>query len=294
MEGIILKGIGGFYYVESADGVFECKARGLFRKEGVTPLAGDRVEFTKLDDEDGSIDRILERKNSLVRPAVANLDRLFIVTSVCDPFPNFFVIDKTIAFAEDKGIEPILVITKTDISSADEIYNIYKDCGFPVIVFSSVTGQGSEEVKALLKGKISAFTGNSGVGKSSLLNCIFPNLSLPTGETSKKLGRGRHTTRFVELYKLVDGYVADTPGFSAFEFDKNKIEIIEKENLQFCFREFKDYLGKCKFASDCSHTCEKGCAVIDAVNIGKINSSRHKSYIQMYDEVKNIPKWQLK
>ena len=294
MEGIILKGIGGFYYVESADGIFECKARGLFRKEGITPLAGDRVEFTKLDDEDGSIDKILERKNFLVRPAVANLDRLFIVTSVCDPAPNFFVIDKTIAFAEDKGIEPVLVITKTDIASADEVYNIYKDCGFPVVVFSSVTGQGAEEVKELLKSKISAFTGNSGVGKSSLLNCIFPQLSLSTGETSKKLGRGRHTTRYVELYKLLDGYVADTPGFSAFEFDKNKIDIIEKENLQFCFREFKDYLGKCKFISDCSHTCEKGCAVIDAVNAGKINESRHKSYIQMYDEVKNIQKWQLK
>jgi len=292
MEGIILKGIGGFYYVESADGIFECKARGLFRKEGITPLAGDRVEFTKIDDEDGSIDRILERKNFLVRPAVANLDRLFIVTSVCDPAPNYFIIDKTIAAAEDKDIEPVLIITKTDMQDPSEIYDIYKDCGFPVVIFSAVTGNGADEVKELLKGKISAFTGNSGVGKSSLLNCIFPELSLPTGEISKKLGRGRHTTRFVELYKLSDGYVADTPGFSAFELDR--FDIIEKENLQFCFREFKEYLGTCKFTSSCSHTCEKGCAVIEAVNQGKISSSRHKSYVQMYDEVKDIAKWQLK
>lgn len=292
MEGIILKGIGGFYYVESANGIYECKARGLFRKQGITPLAGDKVEFTPIDDQKGSIDKIFPRKNFLTRPAVSNLDRLFIVVSVSDPAPNYFIIDKTIAAAENKEIEPVIVITKTDIENPDEIYNIYKSVGFPVVLFSAVSGIGSEEILKLLENKVSAFTGNSGVGKSSLLNRIFPSLDLATGETSKKLGRGRHTTRQVELYNLANGYVADTPGFSAFEFER--FEIIEKENLQYCFREFSDYIGNCKFISDCSHTCEKGCAVIEAVENGKINLSRHKSYIQMYDEVKNISKWQLK
>lgn len=293
MTGLIIKGIGGFYYVESAGQVFECKARGLFRKEGITPLPGDTAEFTQISESEGNIEKICERKNNLIRPAVANIDRLFVVVSVRDPSPNALVIDRTIAASEKNNIEPVVIITKSDIGDTDELYNIYKSTGIITVVFSSVTEEGKDEVRKLLNGKISAFTGNSGVGKSSIINCVYPSFNLSTGEISYKLGRGRHTTRQVELYKLPEGgYVADTPGFSSFDSIKNVP--IMKDELQFCFREFAPFIDKCKFTSDCSHTCEKGCAVIEAVKNGLISESRHKSYIQMYDEVKNIEPWQLK
>lgn len=292
MEGLIRKGIGGFYYVEAAGTLYECKARGVFRKEGVKPLSGDRVEITTQPDRTGSIDRIYPRRNMLVRPPVANIDQLFFVTSVCDPAPNCRIIDKTIAVAEDKEIEPVLVITKTDIEDGAWLAEIYRLAGIRVIPFSAVSGEGVEEVRALLQGKISAFTGNSGVGKSSLLNCVYPDFSLPTGEISRKLGRGRHTTREVDLLKLPDGgYVADTPGFSSIDIEK--WVRIRKENLPFCFREFLPYLKDCKFTS-CSHTCEKGCAVLQAVKDGKIHPSRHESYCAMYAEVKDLADWQMK
>jgi len=291
-QGLIVKGIGGFYYVEVADTIYECKARGIFRKDGITPFVGDHVTISIAQNHACTIEKILPRRNFLVRPPVSNIDQLFIVTSVCDPAPNPLIIDKTIAAAEDKEIEPIVILSKSDLQRCDWLQEIYRMAGIPVLPISSVTGEGAEEVKRMLAGKISAFTGNSGVGKSSLLNCIDEKFHLQTGETSKKLGRGKHTTRQVELLKLdCGGYVADTPGFSSIDIER--YDMVRKENLQFCFREFEPYRNQCKFQS-CSHTCEKGCAVLQAVNDGKIHKSRHESYVSMYNDVKNIKEWQTK
>ena len=291
INGIITKITGGFYYVEAADTTYECKARGVFRKRGCTPLVGDRVVID-VPENDGfaSVDSIEERKNSLIRPALANLDVLVIVSSVVEPNLNTYIIDKMISAAVDKNIEPVVVISKTDLKDCDEYIDIYNKAGIKTIEYSSVTGKGVDEIKEVLKGKLSAFSGNSGVGKSTLLNALFPQLELKTGEISDKLGRGRHTTRTVELFKCFGGYVADTPGFSTVDLDR--YELIKKENLQFCFPEFSDYIGQCKFTS-CSHTCEKGCAVLEAVANGDISESRHESYCRMYEEVKDIKDWQL-
>ena len=292
MEGLIRKGVGGFYYVEAAGALYECKARGIFRKEGVIPLAGDWVDISLKPDGTGSIDRIHPRLNALVRPPVANIDRLLIVASLCDPAPNRLVIDKMIASAEDKEIDPILVISKTDLADAGELEAVYRMAGIRTVRFSSVSGEGAEVLRDLLANGVSAFTGNSGAGKSSLLNRLFPAFDLPTGEISRKLGRGRHTTREVELLPLpTGGYVVDTPGFSS--LDVEQIARIRKENLPFCFREFLPYLGQCRFSS-CAHLCEKGCAVLAAVQEGKIHPSRHESYRLMYKELKNIEERQYK
>ncbi len=290
MHGLILKGIGGFYYIEKDGEIYCCKARGIFRKEKIIPLVGDLVEFTPgIGESEGSIDAILQRKNMLKRPAVANIDKLFVVVSTVDPFPKTMIIDKTIAVAEIKGIEPMIVITKTDLEKNDEIIKLYRDIGFKVFTISPKDLSLADEIKAELNGCICAFTGNSGVGKSTLLNAIFSDLSLQTGETSKKLGRGKHTTRHVELYSVgVNSYVADTPGFSNIELEKYDIE--SSVEVVYGFREFKEYLGQCKFNS-CTHTCEKGCAVINAVNCGKIDNSRHRSYIAMYNELKGVKQW---
>ncbi len=290
--GLIRKGIGGFYYVETEQGVLTCKARGKFRKERVSPYAGDKVRVSLEGEGTGTLEEIFPRKNFLVRPPLANLDQLFVISSVREPFPDALVIDKTIAAAELCGIQPVVVFTKTDLDSGGDLKKVYDLAGIPCVVVSSVTGQGVEEVRGLLRGKVSAFTGNSGVGKSSLLNALFPEFQLKTGEISQKLGRGRHTTREVELYKLKDGgYVADTPGFST--FDVERYRLTDKEQLAQVFREFAPYLGECQFAS-CSHTCEKGCAVLWAVKEGKIAKSRHESYVTMYQEIKDVKFWQQK
>lgn len=290
-QGRILKGIGGFYYVEAEETIYECKARGVFRKRGTTPLAGDWVQIC-IDNDTGTIEEIFPRKNMLVRPPCANIDQMFLVTSICNPSPNLLVLDKMIAVAEDQEMEPILVISKTDLQSADELEQIYQKAGIQVITVSSVSGQGIAQIKMLLKDKISVFTGNSGVGKSSLLNCISPEFRLETGIISSKLGRGKHTTRQVELLKLpCGGYVADTPGFST--MDMERYNIVKKEHLQYCFREMKPYITQCKFSS-CSHTCEKGCAVLRAVEQGEITQSRHNSYTAMYEQVKDKKEWERK
>lgn len=290
-QGRILKGIGGFYYVEAEQTIYECKARGVFRKRGTTPLAGDWVQIC-IDNNTGTIEEIFPRKNMLVRPPCANIDQMFLVTSVCDPSPNLLVLDKMIAVAEDQEMEPILVISKTDLQSPHELENIYRKVGIQVIEVSSVSGQGIAQIKTLLKDKISVFTGNSGVGKSSLLNCISPEFRQETGIISSKLGRGKHTTRQVELLKLpCGGYVADTPGFST--MDMERYNIVKKEHLQYCFREMKPYITQCKFSS-CSHTCEKGCAVLRAVEQGEITQSRHNSYTAMYEQVKDKKEWERK
>ncbi|WP_195199681.1 ribosome small subunit-dependent GTPase A [Faecalispora jeddahensis] len=291
-RGLLRKGIGGFYYVEAADTIYEAKARGIFRKRGITPLAGDIVDISIEEDGTCTIEEIGERKNSLVRPPVANLDQLFLVVSVLHPSPNLLVLDKMLAGAEEKGISPVIVFSKTDLEDCGEYLEIYQKTGIPVLTVSSVTGDGVDGVRELLQGKLSAFSGNSGVGKSSLLNRLDEQLSLPTAEISQKLGRGRHTTRQVELLKLgPDTYVADTPGFSS--VDMIQTELIRKENLAHDFREFAPYLDQCRFPS-CSHTKEKGCAVLAALQEGKIAPSRHQSYVSMYDEIKNIKEWELK
>ena len=287
--GLILKGIGGFYYVKAGDTVYECKARGVFRRNAITPLVGDHVKLLIEENQSPVIAEILPRKNSLIRPPMANLDQLVLVAATCDPAPSTLVIDKIIAAAEDKGISPILVISKIDLEQAQWLRDIYEPIGFPVVLVSSATGEGVQQVKELLRGKITAFTGNSGVGKSSLLNQIDRRFCLETGEISRKLGRGRHTTRQVELFPLEGGgYVADTPGFSAIQMER--YDVVHKEQLPYCFREFEPFLDQCRFPS-CSHTCEKGCAVLEAVREGKISRSRHESYVALYQEVKDWKEW---
>lgn len=287
-KGIITKGIGGFYYVEVANAIYECKARGVFRKNRITPLVGDYVEISVNDNAENTIDKILDRRNSLIRPPVSNIDNLLIVVSTVEPKPNFLVIDKLIAISEHKNIEPYIIVSKTDLSSYTEIVEIYKNSGISIIVLDNEDS--FEKVKVVMKDKISAFTGNSGVGKTTLLNKLDSSLNLSTGAISDKLGRGRHTTRQAQLFRICDGYVIDTPGFSSLDFEK--VEIIKKDELSYCFREFKEYLGTCKFTS-CAHVNDKGCSICQAVNDGKISASRHNSYIQMYNQAKEIKEWEL-
>lgn len=289
-NGIIIKGIGGFYYVEAAGQIFECKARGSFRKQRITPLAGDSVTITVRDGKENTIDSVCERKNFLLRPPVANVDTLVIVSSVREPVPSMLVIDRLTAISVDKGIKPCIVFSKADLGDTSELEAIYKTAGISVCSVCCKTGEGIDTVRSMLGSGITVFTGNSGVGKSSLLNCLDPRFSLATGEISDKLGRGRHTTREVTLYKVGEGYVADTPGFSSLDIENG--EVIVKDNLPFCFPEFFEYLGSCRF-STCTHTVDKGCRIIEAVEQGRIHKSRHQSYIQLYNEVKDIKDWQL-
>ncbi len=290
-DGIIIKGIGGFYYVEAADEIYECKARGIFRKSGLKPLAGDKVQISINDKAENTIDVIYDRKNFLERPPVANVDKLFIVSSVCEPKPVLLIIDRLTALAVTKNIEPIIVFTKTDLEDASEYIEIYNKAGIKAFSVSCINCDGVDSIKNELKGCISAFCGNTGVGKSSLLNAIDPALSLKTGEISDKLGRGRHTTRHSEMIKIEGGYVADTPGFSSFDIDEN--EIILKEDLPYSFKEFEKYIGECKFTS-CIHVKDKGCRIIQAVNDGDIPASRHESYCTMMEEAKNIKEWEIR
>jgi ribosome biogenesis GTPase len=290
-EGMILKATGGFYYVKCGGSVTECRARGIFRKEGISPLVGD-MALISVDGETGTVEKIGARKNELLRPPVANLDRLIIVASVVSPPPDIRALDKLAAIAEHKGIEPVLVFTKADLGDAAPFLTLYRGAGFSAYAVSSTTGEGVDAVSALLQTGISAFTGNSGVGKSSLLNRIAPQLFLEVGAISRKLGRGRQTTRTVELFEMEGGgYVADTPGFSSIDIER--AQIILKDELQYDFRDFAPFIGKCKFTG-CPHLKGKGCAVLQAVQDGKIAQSRHDSYCAMYDEVKDIKTWELK
>lgn len=287
LNGIIIKAVGGLYTVESPYGLTECKARGIFRKKGITPLVGDNVIVSA---EQKVIEQVLPRKNSLIRPPLANLDQLVFVVSMRSPSPNLTLLDKFIAVCEYKNIIPLIALTKVDLDSHEKIYDIYSRIGIKVIVIDYTKENPVEEIARELYDKISAFTGNTGVGKSTLLNAIDNTLNIATGEISKKLGRGRHTTRHAQLYKLkYGGYIADTPGFSTFE--TNQYDIIKKDELCDCFREFEQYKDNCRFR-DCSHTKEKGCAVIEAVEKGEISKSRHTSYCEMYEEAKQIKDWE--
>lgn len=290
--GLIVKITGGFYYVESNDKIYECKARGIFRNKNKSPFVGDYVDINVPDDNSfSSIEKIHERKNSIIRPPVANIDNLIIVSSVVEPDCNLFIIDKMIAVATYKNIHPIVVFTKTDLSSADKYLEIYKNSSIECYSYNSINNEGIDKIKDTLIDKVTVFTGNSGVGKSTLINALCPELSLETSKISNKLGRGKHTTRTVELFKKYGGYIADTPGFST--LDVERYEIIMKDDLKNCFPEFSDYINDCQFTS-CSHTVEKGCNVLKALDQGMIEKSRHDSYVKMYNEVKNIKEWQLK
>lgn len=292
LEGRIIGSIGGFYYVEAANAVYECRARGIFRKHHITPLVGDRVMIDPLGDDKGALSQIVDRRNRLVRPPVANLDCLVVVISVADPSPVPLVIDQMIAIAEKNEIEPVVVINKSDLGDTRQWEDTYRLAGLPVYALSAFDAESTAPLRQTLAGKISAFTGNSGVGKSSLLNAMYPGLSLATGEISQKLGRGRHTTRTVTLYPLPEGgYIADTPGFSS--LDMERAQPLLKEELPGCFREFGDYLGECRFTS-CAHIKEKDCAIRQAVEEGKIARSRYDSYAALYEQVKDKEEWSLR
>ena len=289
MNGLIIKALSSFYYVEANGDVYECKARGNFRKSGFSPLVGDRVEIEVLDAKHGVINSILPRKNALKRPNVANIDKLFIVSSFSTPAPNTYIIDKMTAIARYNDIEPIIVFNKADMGDFSKYEQIYNNAGFKTYVVSAQNGNGMDMLIAELKDSVSAFTGNSGVGKSSILNYLFGNKNIATGDVSEKLGRGRHTTRHIEAYKLdCNGFVVDTPGFSAIEHDADDYNF--KDCLAECFYDFGDNIFGCKFTS-CSHTKESGCKVIEAVQNGKIEPSRHKSYIEIFEELKDLKAW---
>ena len=292
MKGKVVKAISGFYYVEACDRVYECKARGVFRKQGTTPVVGDDVEIDVIGEGTGVLVNVYNRKNCLVRPQVANIDKLFIVSSYSTPAPNTLLIDRITAIAAFYSIEPIIVFNKADLGDFSKYISIYKNAGFSTYSVSAKSGDGIDGLKTELCDCISAFTGNSGVGKSSLLNVLFDDLNLKTAEVSEKLGRGRHTTRHNELFKhKYNGYVADTPGFSSLDSLHMGFEF--KENLAECFTDFLPYLNGCKFNS-CSHIKEKGCLICEAVENSKIEKTRHDSYVAVFEELKSINSWDKK
>lgn len=288
MTGVLTKAISGFYYVSCDGRLYECKARGNFRKAGVSPVVGDSVEFSPTDNVHGVIENINQRKNFLTRPLVANIDKLFIVSAYKTPSPDTLMIDRLTALAIYNNIEPIIVFNKADMGDFDELYAVYKKSGFKTFVVSAKNNLGLQQLYKEISGSICAFSGNSGVGKSSILNALFPDLKLKTGEVSEKLGRGRHTTRHTQLFETENGFVVDTPGFSSIETNADLYSF--KISLADCFPDFSDYIGNCRFSS-CTHTNEKGCAVIDAVNSGKIEKTRHQSYVTLLSELKNVTQW---
>ncbi len=289
-RGRIEKALSGFYYVNVDGQLIRCRARGKFRREGLSPLVGDWVEITALGNAEGVVDKVEPRKNVFARPAAANIDLLVILASAALPVTDPYLIDRISAIAALKGAEVLLVLNKCDLNTAEELYDIYTASAINVLRCSAETGEGVEALRAAIDGKLSVFTGNSGVGKSSLLNALMPHLALPTGEVSKALGRGRHTTRHTEMFSLGEGtWVIDTPGFSS--FDTAELEFELKEHLPECFPEFLPYLDECRFVG-CRHVKEKGCAVLQAVKEGKIPQRRHESYMRLWDELKDLKEWQ--
>ena len=291
ITGRIVRSISGFYDVQTGDGLVTCRARGALRRGGESPLTGDMVQIS-VERGKGMVEKILPRKNRFVRPAVANIDALVVFAANVNPVTEPFLIDRVAAIAGDREVPVYLCVNKCDLDPAVDLVRIYRHAGFPVIQASAETGEGVETLRQLIAGKLTAFTGNSGVGKSSMLNALCPGLALPTGEVSEKLGRGRHTTRHVELYSLGDDtFVADTPGFSS--FDTEQMDVLLKENLQYAFPDFAPYLGGCQF-HDCSHRAEPNCAVRGAVEAGDIEPSRYDSYLRLYEKASQIKEWETK
>lgn len=287
----IIKALSGFYYVQTEDGVVECRARGRFRRQDQSPLVGDFVRITRQGDK-GVLEALLPRKNAFIRPTVANIDQLVVLASCAIPVTEPFLIDRVLAIAQLQNVPALVVVNKDDLAPAQPLAEIYRRAGVPVLVTSAETGEGIEALREALAGKLSCLTGNSGVGKSSLLNRACPQLQLPVGEVSEKLGRGRHTTRHIELYSLGSNtFVADTPGFSA--FDTERMELVHKEQLQYAFPEFAPYLGHCQFP-DCAHRKEPGCAVRKALAEGKIGQTRYSSYERLYELASQLKEWELK
>ena len=291
-EGRIIKALSGFYYVRSGEALYRCRARGKFRIDGVSPMVGDNVTFECTDAENGFITALLPRTNYFIRPMVANVDQLVILTANVNPVTDPFLADRVAVIAEHVGCGVIICINKCDLDRGDALYAAFSNhTGYPVIRTSAVTGEGTRELTELIRGKTVAFTGNSGVGKSSLLNCLEPALGLPVGEVSDRLGRGRHTTRHIELFQVGETWIADTPGFSS--FDLTQMQRIRKEELQDCFPEFRPYIGKCRF-DDCAHLREPGCAVLEALRDGQIAPSRHESYRRLYELAASVQDWEHK
>lgn len=291
-RGRIEKALSGFYYVNTGGETLQCRARGKFRREGLSPLVGDWVQVRELGNSEGFVEAVEARRNQFARPAAANIDQLVILASAAIPVTEPYLIDRIASIAALKGCQVLLCLNKCDLDSADELYDIYSRSAIPVLRVSAVTGQGLDALREAIRGKLSAFTGNSGVGKSSVLNALLPSLALPVGEVSKALGRGRHTTRHVELFSLgEDTYIIDTPGFSS--FDTAEMDLALKQHLPDTFPEFAPYVGDCRFTG-CTHTKEKGCRVLQAVKDGLIPASRHRSYVRLYDELKDVKEWQQK
>ncbi len=288
MQGKIVKGIAGFYYVHVVEsGVYECKAKGIFRKEKIKPLVGDNVRIEILEEEEktGNIVDILPRSNELIRPAVANIDQALVVFSVLKPAPHFNLLDRFLVMMESKGLPVVLCFNKTDIADepqVDMLRAVYEGCGYPLLFVSARDGQDIGRVKHLLKGKTTAVAGPSGVGKSTLINALNPEAQMETGAISQKIERGRHTTRHSELFPVgEDSYIMDTPGFSSLY-----VNDFEKEELKYYFPEFAEYEGSCRFHG-CDHVHEPGCLVKQAVEEGKIHHIRYEDYTEMYEELKS-------
>ena len=283
-EGIIIKALSGFYYVADGEKLISCRAKGRFRHVSTSPLVGDHVTYSTVSDSSGVIEAIATRRNSFIRPAVANIDCMVFVASAAKPVTDPFLIDRVSVIADRASCETIVCINKCDLRDPEELSGIYTKCGFPTVCTSALTGEGVDNLRALMRGKVCALAGDSGIGKSSLINKLVPGLTLGTGEISDKLGRGRHTTRHVEFFPL-DGetFVADTPGFASFEVQM--VDNIEPEELQYHFRDFVPYLGSCRF-DDCRHLAEPGCAILAAVASGELPRSRHESYKKLYEVLK--------
>lgn len=291
-RGRIEKALSGFYYVNTGRETLQCRARGKFRKEGLSPLVGDWVQVRELGGGEGFVEAVETRRNVFSRPAAANIDQLVILASAAVPVTEPYLIDRIAAIAALKGCDVLVCLNKCDLDPAEGLYGIYSRSAIPVLRISAETGEGLDALRRAIAGKLNAFTGNSGVGKSSVLNALVPGLQLPVGEVSKALGRGRHTTRHVELFPLDGGtYVIDTPGFSSFDTEEMDLEL--KEHLPETFPEFAPYVGECRFTG-CTHTKEKGCRVLRAVKDGDIPISRHKSYLRLFDELKDVQAWQKK
>ena len=281
MIGQIVKSLSGFFFVNNSSEIVRCRARGKFKADSFSPVVGDVVEYTVIDDKNGIIEEVCPRKNSFIRPAVANVDLFVFIASDSLPVTDPFLIDRVSVIASYNNCGFLLCINKDDIPHDDRLYAIYRNVGFDVIKTSAVNFDGVEDLKQKLHGKTCVFTGNSGIGKSSLVNCLFPEAAAETADISYKINRGKHTTRAVQSYDIGnDTIIIDTPGFSS--FDVSQISNIDPVELDSCFIDFREHLGNCRF-SDCTHVNEPGCSVIEAMDEGHVQPTRHESYCRLYE-----------